>query len=58
MNISKFSESFFFPLTKECPRGVVGNVLDWGIVDREFELQSRYYIHFRTNTQFISLAMG
>ena len=24
--------------------------LECGIVVREFELQSRYYVHFRTNT--------
>ena len=30
--------------------GVVTNVLDYDIVVSEFELQSRYYVHFRTNT--------
>ena len=29
---------------------VVANVLDFDIVVNEFELQSRYYVHFRTNT--------
>ena len=24
--------------------------LDFGIVETEFELQSRYYVHFQTNT--------
>ena len=24
--------------------------MDFGIVVREFELQSRYYVHFRANT--------
>ena len=24
--------------------------MDWGIVVSEFELYSRYYVHFRTNT--------
>ena len=33
-----------------CPRGVMFKVMDCGIVVREFELQSRYYIHFRANT--------
>ena len=39
-------------------------VLDWDIVVNEFELQSRYYVHFSANTlgkgmiPFISLAMG
>ena len=26
------------------------NAMDFGIVVSEFELQSRYYIHFRANT--------
>ena len=30
--------------------GVVENVMDWYIVVSEFELQSRYYNHFLTNT--------
>ena len=29
--------------------GDVANVLDCDIVVREFEFQSRYYVHFRTN---------
>ena len=33
----------------ECPCGVMVNVLDCGIVVREFELQSCYYVHFQTN---------
>ena len=28
----------------------MANVLDWDFKVNEFELQSRYYIHFRTNT--------
>ena len=32
------------------PRGVMVKVMDCEIVVSEFELQSRYYIHFRTNT--------
>ena len=31
-------------------RGVVANMLDYDIVVSDFELQSRYYVHFRTNT--------
>ena len=30
--------------------GVVANELDCDIVVNEFELQSLYYVHFRTNT--------
>ncbi len=30
--------------------GVMVKALDCGIVAREFELQSRYNVHFRTNT--------
>ena len=33
-----------------CPRGVIVKAMDGGIVVSEFDLQSRYYIHFRTNT--------
>ena len=33
-----------------CPCGVMVKALDCGIVVREFVLQSRYYVHFRTNT--------
>ena len=33
-----------------CPRGVMVKAMDWGIVVREFVLQSRYYVHFRANT--------
>ena len=32
------------------PRGVMVKVMDCGIVVSEFELQSRYYVHFRANT--------
>ena len=31
-------------------RGVMVKALDCGIVVSEFEFQSRYYVHFRTNT--------
>ena len=33
-----------------CPRGIKVKTLDNGIVVSEFELQSLYYVHFRTNT--------
>ena len=33
-----------------CPRGVVVKAMGCGIVVSEFVLQSRYYVHFRTNT--------
>ena len=33
-----------------CPRGVMVEAMDCKIVAREFELQSRYYVHFRANT--------
>ena len=33
-----------------CPRGVMVKTMDCGIVVREFELQLRYYVHFRANT--------
>ena len=31
------------------PRVVVAIVQDWGLEESEFELQSRYYVHFRIN---------
>ena len=33
-----------------CPRGVMIKAMDCGIVECEFVLQSRYYVHFRANT--------
>ena len=30
--------------------GVVADVLDCDLVESEFELQLRYYVHFQTNT--------
>ena len=33
-----------------CPCGVMVKAMDSGIVVCEFELQSRYYVHFQTNT--------
>ena len=32
------------------PRGVMVKAMDYEIVVNEFELQSRYYVHFRANT--------
>ncbi len=37
-------------LLRRCPRGVMVKARDFGIVISEFELKSRYYVHFRTNT--------
>ena len=37
-------------LSRGCPHGVMVKAKDCGIVVREFVLQSRYYVHFRTNT--------
>ena len=35
---------------REYPRGVMVKAMDCGIVESEFELQSRHYVHFRANT--------
>ena len=44
-----YSNSQQQQLTREgCPRGVMVKALDYGV--NEFELQSRYYVHFWTNT--------
>ena len=32
------------------PRGVMVKAMDYGIVEREFVLQSSYCVHFQTNT--------
>ena len=42
--------NFLANLIEAGPHGIVANVLDCYIVVSEFELQSRYYVHFRTNT--------
>ena len=36
--------------SRGCPRGVMVKAVDCGIVVSEFEIQSRYYVHFRANT--------
>ena len=37
-------------ISLRCPRGVMVKAMDYGIVVSEFELHSRYYVHFLTNT--------
>ena len=37
-------------LSRWCPCGVMVKAMDCGIVEREFVLQSRYYVHFWANT--------
>ena len=44
------SPLFYTKKEWECPRSVMVNAMDCGIVVREFVLQSRYYVQFRTNT--------
>ena len=36
--------------TRDCLRDVMVRAMDCGIVLSEFELQLRYYVHFRANT--------
>ena len=54
MTLSGFSilKTFINQTRKEgrSPHGIVANVLDCDIVVSKFELQSLYYVHFRTNT--------
>ena len=51
-------------INQGCLRGVVANVLNCDIVVSEFKLQSRYYVHLRTNilgkdmNSFLPSAMG
>ena len=37
-------------MKKGYPRGVMVKAMDCRIVEHEFVLQSRYYIHFQANT--------
>ena len=48
--LSVFSKIDIYEHTGGCPRGVMVKAMDCGIVEREFVLQSRYYVHFRANT--------
>ena len=48
--ISMFAYVLAFIFTRGCPRGVMVKAMDCGIVVSEFELQSRYCVHFRTKT--------
>ena len=44
------SSGDYLQIAGGCPRGVMVKAMDCGIVEREFVLQSRYYVHFRANT--------
>ena len=39
-------------VTRGCPCGVMVKAMDCGIVVSEFELQSRYYGHFRARERY------
>ena len=39
-----------FDAFRGCPRGVMVKLIGCRIVVSEFELQTRYYVHFRANT--------
>ena len=41
-----------------CYRGVMVKAVDIEIVVCEFEIQSRYYVHFWTNTPLVLPAIG
>ena len=40
-----------------CLRGVMVKAMDSGIVISEFELPSRYYVHFRTNVHWKGISL-
>ena len=40
----------YYALHRGCPCCVMIKVLDYGIVVRKIEFQSRYYVYFWTNT--------
>ena len=46
----KVNEVKIIQKERECPPGVMVKVMDCRIVVSEFVLQSRYYVHFRTNS--------
>ena len=50
VSCSTLSNQKKYHLLRGCPRGVMVKAMDCGIVVREFVLQSRYYVHFRSNT--------
>ena len=58
------NQSINLSLIRGCPRGVMVKAMDFGIVVCEFEIQSRYHVHFRRITlgkgmnPLILLAMG
>ena len=43
-------EEYLLSLEEGGSRGVMVKAMDCGIVESEFVLQSRYYVHFRANT--------
>ena len=48
--LKPFSKENQTPTYRGCPRGEMVKAMDCGIVVNEFILQSRYYVHFWTNT--------
>ena len=50
MSYPLFHYSNLMRIVWGCPRGKMVKAMVSEIVTREFELQSRYYVHFRTNT--------
>ena len=48
--MSKWLNKMLTYKLRGCPRGVMVKAIDCEIVVSEFELQSRYYVHFRANT--------
>ena len=46
MLLKPINQSRFKTKKEYSLRGVVANMLDYDIVVREFELESRYYVHF------------
>ena len=42
--------SVLLSFPRECPHGVMVKAMDCEIIVSEFELQLRYYVHFRANT--------
>ena len=47
---SLFRKEIVASVSRGSPNGVVASALDCDIVVSDFDLQSRYYVHFQTNT--------
>ena len=50
IGLNSYFATLFSMKSLGCPRGVMFKVREFGTIICEFENQSRYYVHFQTNT--------